>query len=45
MRSEPVYVGIDVGKAHRDVARHDDDEVCVADAHILALWGHPVLRT
>ena len=31
MRSEPVYVGIDVGKAHLDVARHDDDEIWRVD--------------
>lgn len=27
MGLQPVYVGIDVAKAHLDVARHDDDEV------------------
>jgi transposase len=27
MRTQPVYVGIDVAKSHLDVARHDEEEV------------------
>jgi transposase len=31
MRTQPVYVGIDVAKGHLDVARHDEDEVWRVD--------------
>jgi transposase len=31
MRTHPVFVGIDVGKAHLDVARHDEDDVWRVD--------------
>ncbi len=31
MRAQPVFVGIDVGKAHLDVARSDEDEVWRVD--------------
>jgi transposase len=31
MRTQPVYVGIDVAKSHLDVARHDEDEVWRVD--------------
>ena len=31
MRTQRVFVGIDVGKPHFDVARHDEDEVWRVD--------------
>ena len=31
MRTQPVYVGIDVSKGHLDVARHDDEDVWRVD--------------
>jgi hypothetical protein len=40
MRTQGIYVGVDVSNAHLDVARHDDDEVWRVsnDEEVLTSW-------